>query len=157
MIPLKNKKTLECTIEELRKFSLSYLEKYNPSKQQLRTYLLKKYFNSPGSFKNKSELLKLIDLVIGDLEKNKFISDEFYAESKSRGFVKRGYSINKIRNYLLGKGIDKKYITGTISKIKIRNLIQIFFLPLKHAKEKELDLPEKKTIVHFFIKKIYLF
>ena len=153
MIPLKNKKTLECTIEELRKFSLSYLEKYNPSKQQLRTYLLKKYFNSPGSFKNKSELLKLIDLVIGDLEKNKFISDEFYAESKSRGFVKRGYSINKIRNYLLGKGIDEKYITGTISKIKIRNFDQDFFSAIKTCKRKRIGPSREENNRTLFYKK----
>jgi len=44
MIPIKNKKkALEATVEEMRKFSLSYLEKYSPSKQQLKTYLLKKY------------------------------------------------------------------------------------------------------------------
>ena len=46
MIPRKSKKKLEATIEEIRKFSFSYLEKYAPSKQQLRTYLLKKFFNS---------------------------------------------------------------------------------------------------------------
>jgi len=46
MIPIKNKKkALEVTVEEMRKFSLSYLEKYAPSKQQLKTYLLKKYLN----------------------------------------------------------------------------------------------------------------
>lgn len=27
----------------MRNFSLSYIEKYSPSKQQLKTYLLKKY------------------------------------------------------------------------------------------------------------------
>ena len=44
MIPIKNKKkVLEVTVEEMRKFSFSYLEKYSPSKQQLKTYLLKKY------------------------------------------------------------------------------------------------------------------
>ena len=37
------KKTLEVTIEEMRNFSFSYIQKYAPSKQQLRTYLLKKY------------------------------------------------------------------------------------------------------------------
>ena len=37
------KKTLEVTIEEMRNFSYAYIEKYAPSKQQLRTYLLKKY------------------------------------------------------------------------------------------------------------------
>ena len=44
MIHIKNKKKpLEVTVEEMRKFSLSYLGKYAPSKQQLKTYLLKKY------------------------------------------------------------------------------------------------------------------
>ena len=70
MIPSKNKKNLEEIFEELRKFSLSYLEKYAPSKQQLRTYLLKKYFKTPRSFTTKSELLNLIDLIISDLEKS---------------------------------------------------------------------------------------
>ena len=44
MIPIKNKKkTLEMTVEEMRNFSFSYIEKYSPSKQQLKTYLMKKY------------------------------------------------------------------------------------------------------------------
>ena len=30
MIPRKNKKNLEASIEEIRKFSFSYLEKYSP-------------------------------------------------------------------------------------------------------------------------------
>ena len=42
MNPIKNKKDLETTIDDVRKFAYSYLEKYNPSKQQLRTYLFKK-------------------------------------------------------------------------------------------------------------------
>ena len=41
MIPTKNKKkTLEVTVEEMRNFSFSYIEKYAPSKQQLKTYVL---------------------------------------------------------------------------------------------------------------------
>ena len=45
MIPIKNrKKTLEVTVEEMRNLSFSYLEKFSPSKQQLKTYLLKKIF-----------------------------------------------------------------------------------------------------------------
>ena len=42
MIPIKSKKkTLEMTIEEMRNFAFAYIEKYAPSKQQLKTYLLK--------------------------------------------------------------------------------------------------------------------
>ena len=44
MIPIRNKKkTLKVTVEEMRNFAFSYVEKYAPSKQQLKTYLLKKY------------------------------------------------------------------------------------------------------------------
>ena len=39
---IKNKKDLETTVDELKKSAYSYLEKYNPSKQQLRTYLFKR-------------------------------------------------------------------------------------------------------------------
>ena len=47
MSPMKNrKKTLEVTIDEMRNFSFAYIAKYAPSKQQLRTYLLKKYLKA---------------------------------------------------------------------------------------------------------------
>ena len=42
MNPTKNKKDLETTINDIKNFAYSYLEKYNPSKQQLKTYLFKK-------------------------------------------------------------------------------------------------------------------
>ena len=42
MIPIKNKKkTLKITVEEMRNFSLSYVEKYSPSRQQIKTLLIK--------------------------------------------------------------------------------------------------------------------
>ena len=42
MNPIKNKKNLEATINDIRNLAYLYLEKYNSSKQQLRTYLFKK-------------------------------------------------------------------------------------------------------------------
>ena len=42
MNPIKNKKDLEATIDEIRNYAYAYLEKYSPSKQQLRTFLFKK-------------------------------------------------------------------------------------------------------------------
>ena len=153
MIPIKNKKNLEGTVEELRKFSFSYLKKYSPSKQQLRTYLLKKYFNAPKLFNTKSELLKLIDLVIANLEKDNFISDKFYAESKTRSFIKRGYSINKIRNYLIGKGINENYIRGTISGIKTNNFDQDFFSAIKTCKKKRIGPCREEDNRPLFYKK----
>ena len=79
MIPIKNKKkTLETTIEEMRNFSFAYVEKYAPSKQQLKIYLLKKYLKSSSPSVKKKDIIDLIDLVTEDLAKTNFISDKFY-------------------------------------------------------------------------------
>ena len=112
MIPIKNrKKNLEATVEEMRNFAFVYIEKYAPSKQQLKTYLLKKYFKSSISSVSKKNLIDLIDVVLEDLEKTKFINDKFYSSAKAKSLIQRGSSINKIRNYLLSKGVKDKYLS----------------------------------------------
>jgi regulatory protein len=139
MIPIKNrKKTLEVTVEEMRNFSFSYIEKYAPSKQQLKTYLLKKYLRFSLPSVKKEDITNLIDIVLVDLEKTKFISDKFYSESKSRSLIQKGSSINKIRNYLFSKGIDDSYIKETIDKIKEDNSDQDFFSGIKICKKKRI-------------------
>ena len=153
MIPSKSKKNLEATIEEIRKFSFSYLEKYAPSRQQLRTYLLKKFFKFSNSYVAKSELLVLIDLVISDLEKRKFISDKFYSQSKTKKFLKKGYSLNKIRNYLIYKGINEKYIKDSISKIKLEETDQDFFSAIKTCKKRRIGPNREEDNRILFYKK----
>ena len=112
MIPIKNKKkNLEATVEEMRNFSFAYIEKYAPSKQQLKTYLLKKYLKSKIPSIARSNISDLINVVLEDLEKTKFINDKFYSNSKAKSLLQRGSSINKIRNYLLSKGVNNKYIS----------------------------------------------
>ena len=139
MIPIKNrKKTLEATVEEMRNFSLSYLAKYSPSKQQLKTYILKKYLKSSNPKKKKKNLNDLIDTVLLDLEKTKFISDKFYSDTKAKNLIQRGSSINKIRNYLISKGINNKYIKETINKINEDNENQDFFSAIKICKKKRI-------------------
>ena len=139
MIPMRNKKkTLEVTMEEMRNFSFTYIEKYAPSKQQLRTYLLKKYLKANLPNVKKKDITDLIDIVLVDLEKSKFISDKFYSESKSRSLIQRGNSINKIRYYLMGKGINETYIKESIEKIKENNSDQDFFSGIKVCKKKRI-------------------
>ena len=139
MIPIKNKKkALEVTVEEMRKFSFSYLEKYSPSKQQLKTYLLKKYLKKGTLNVKKQDITGLIDIVLSDLEKTKFISDKFYSETKAKNLIQRGSSINKIRNYLISKGINDKYIKETILKINENNEDQDFFSAIKICKKKRI-------------------
>ena len=125
-------------MEEMRNFSFAYIEKYAPSKQQLRTYLLKKYLKANVPNFKKQDIADLIDIVLVDLEKSKFISDKFYSESKSRSLIQRGSSINKIRNYLMVKGIDDTYIKETIDKIKEDNSDQDFFSGIKICKKKKI-------------------
>ena len=138
MIPIKNnKKTLEATVEEMRKFALSYIEKYAPSKQQLKTYLLKKYLKLKTEKVKKQDVKDLIEIITEDLEKSKFISDKFYSESKAKSLIQRGSSISKIRNYLISKGIQDKQIKQTIDKINENNEDQDFFSAIKLCKKKK--------------------
>ena len=154
MIPIKNrKKTLEVTVEEMRNFSFSYIEKYAPSKQQLKTYLLKKYLRFSLPSVKKVDITNLIDIVLSDLEKTKFISDKFYSESKSRSLIQKGSSINKIRSYLFSKGIDNSYIKETIDKIKEDNSDQDFFSGIKICKKKRIGPARTEDNRPLFYKK----
>ena len=139
MIPIRNKrKTLQVTVDEMRNFALAYVEKYAPSKQQLRTYLLKKYLKLSVPNVKKQDVTNLIDIVLSDLEKNKFINDKFYSESKAKSMIRRGSSINKIRNYLIGKGVNDEFIKDTVNKINEDNSEQDFFSAIKICKKKRI-------------------
>ena len=139
MIPIRNKKkTLQVTVNEMRNFALAYVEKYAPSKQQLRTYLLKKYLKLSVPNVKKQDVTNLIDIVLSDLEKNKFINDKFYSESKAKSMIRRGSSINKIRNYLIGKGVNDEFIKDTVNKINEDNSDQDFFSAIKICKKKRI-------------------
>ena len=139
MIPIRNKKkTLEVTVEEMRNFAFVYVEKYAPSKQQLKTYLLKKYLKVSVPNIKKQDVTNLIDIVLADLEKNKFINDKFYSDSKAKSMIQRGSSINKIRNYLFGKGINNEFIKDTVDKIQDKNSDQDFFSAIKVCKKKRI-------------------
>ena len=154
MIPIKNKKkTLEATVEEMRNFSFTYIEKYAPSKQQLKTYLLKKYIKTKIPNVNKKNINNLIDVVLEDLEKSKFINDKFYSKSKAKYLIQKGSSINKIRSYLFNKGIKDKYISETINKIKDDNDDQDFFSAIKICKKKRIGPARHENNRPLFYKK----
>ena len=154
MIPIKNKKkTLELTIDEMTNFALNYIEKFAPSKQQLKIYLLKKYLNSKTPNIKKNDISDLIDIVIEDLEKSKFINDKFYSESKAKSLIQRGSSINKIRNYLFNKGVGEKYIKNTIEKINEKNEDQDFFSAIKICKKKRIGPSRQEDNRPLFYKK----
>jgi len=151
--PIKNKKDLETTIEDIRKFSYSYLEKYSPSKQQLRTYLFKKLVKKNQKISSKREIFNLIDSVIASLVDQKLLSDEYYSDAKSKVFLKRGYSLNKIRYSLIKKGIDEKYIKASISKIKENESEPDFFSAIKICKKRRIGPNREENNRSLFYKK----
>ena len=154
MIPIRNrKKPLQVTVDEMRGFAFAYVEKYAPSKQQLKTYLLKKYMKLSASDTRKKDVNKLIDIVLSDLEKNKFINDQFYSESKAKSMVQRGNSLNKIRNYLMGKGINQEFIKDTVNKIRENNSDQDFFSAIKICKKKRIGPARAEDNRTLFYKK----
>ncbi len=57
MNPIKNKKDLRATIDDIRNFAHAYLEKYNPSKQQLRIFLFKKLVKKNTIYQIKKKFL----------------------------------------------------------------------------------------------------
>ena len=154
MIPIRNKKkTLEVTVDEMRNFALAYVEKYAPSKQQLKTYLLKKYLKISVPNVKKQDVNDLIDIVLSDLEKSKFVNDRFYSESKAKSMIQRGSSINKIRNYLIGKGINDEFIKETVNQIQDNNSDQDFFSAIKICKKKRIGPARTEENRPLFYKK----
>ena len=83
----------------------------------------------------------------------RFINDKFYSESKAKNLIQRGTSINKIKNYLISKGIKDKYIKETISKIKEKNEDQDFFSAIKICKKKRIGPARDQDNRSLFYKK----
>ena len=153
MNPIKNKKDLVATIEDIRNFSYSYLEKYSPSKQQLRIHLFKKLIKINQRKSSKKEIFNLIDSVITSLVDQKLLSDRYYSDVKSKAFLKRGYSLNKIRYNLIKKGIDEKYIKDSISKIKENESDPDFFSAIKICKRRRIGPCREENNRTLFYKK----
>ena len=153
MNPIKNKKNLEETIDEIRSSAYSYIEKYSPSKQQLKTYLLKKLIKKEQKKLIKKEIFNLIDSVIATLVDQKFLSDRYYSDAKSKAFYRKGYSLNKIRYNLIKKGIDQKYIKASISKIKENESDPDFFSAIKVCKRRRIGPNREESNRSLFYKK----
>ena len=153
MNPIKNKKNLEETIDEIRSSAYSYIEKYSPSKQQLKTYLLKKLIKKEQKKLIKKEIFNLIDSVIATLVDQKFLSDRYYSDAKSKAFYRKGYSLNKIRYNLIKKGIDQKYIKDSISKIKENESAPDFFSAIKVCKRRRIGPNREESNRSLFYKK----
>ena len=153
MNPTSNKSDFEDLTTNLKDLAYSYLEKYSPSKQQLKVYLLKKYLTKIKGSKSKKEVTSIIDEIVLNLEKNKFLNDEMYSDSKARMFLRRGYSLNKINQSLRNKGIDDKYVKKSIDKIKENEIEPDFVSALKLCKRRRIGPIRPESNRELFYKK----
>jgi regulatory protein len=138
MNPTSNKKDFEDLTMNLKDLAFAYLEKYSPSKQQLKIYLLKKYLTKIKGTKSKREVSEIIDEILENLEKNRIINDELYSDSKARMFLRRGYSLNKINQSLRNKGIGSEHIKKSINKIKEDKIEPDFVSAMKLCKRRRI-------------------
>jgi len=153
MNPTSNKRDFEDLTTNLKDLAYSYLEKYSPSKQQLKIYLLKKYLTKIKGTKSKKEVSSIIDEILKNLEQNKIVNDELYSDSKARMFLRRGYSLNKINQSLRNKGIDNKYIKQSIDKIKEDEIEPDFVSALKLCKRRRIGPLRPEANRELFYKK----
>ena len=153
MNPTSNKSDFEDLTTSLKDLAYSYLEKYSPSKQQLKVHLLKKYLTKIKGTKSKKEVSDIIDKILLNLEKNKLVNDELYADSKARMFLRRGYSLNKINQSLRSKGIESKYVEQSIKKIKEDKIEPDFVSALKLCKRRRIGAMRPESNRNLYYKK----
>ena len=153
MNPTSNKSDFEDLTTNLKDLAYSYLEKYSPSKQQLKVYLLKKYLTKIKGSKSKKEVSSIIDEIISNLEKNKFLNEEMYSDSKARMFLKIGYYLNKINQSLRSKGIEDKYVKQSIEKIKDNEIEPDFVSAIKLCKKRRIGPLRPESNRELFYKK----
>ena len=153
MNPTLNKSDFEDLTTNLKDLAYSYLEKYSPSKQQLKVYLLKKYLTKIKGTKSKKEVTLIIDEIVTNLEKNKIVNDELYSDSKARMYLRRGYSLNKINQSLRHKGIDSKFIKQSLDKIKEDQIEPDFVSALKLCKRRRIGPVRPQANRELFYKK----
>ena len=107
--------------KKLLKYAIDYLSKYDSSKRNLINVLKRKIFRLKITNFEKSKLINIIDSVIINLEKNKFIDDDRYSSIKILSLSKLGKSKNFISNYLIKKGIDKTQIQKNLNLMENNN------------------------------------
>ncbi len=153
MDPISNKKEFEDLTTNLRDLAYSYIEKYNPSKQQTKTFLLKKYLKKFQGSRTKKEVTEIIDSIVLNLEKNHFLNDSLYSDSKARMLFRRGYSLNKISYSLRSKGIGQENIQSSLEKIKNNKSDPDFISAMKVCKKRRIGPIRPEPNRELFYKK----
>ena len=74
------------TEQDIKELALRYLDKYQPSKKDLKLYLFRKIQGNPFQLIPKNEIMTKIQSVVDDLENLNVLNDELYSELKSKNF-----------------------------------------------------------------------
>jgi len=141
------------TVEEIKELALKYLDKYQPSKKSLQIYLFRKAIDAQSNTIEKSEIIKKIDIVLDDLEEKGILNDTLYSEIKSKNFLKRGYSLNKIKQHLSQKGIGSELLKQTIEKIQNDYTNPDFYSAIRICKKRRLGPYRPDANKEIFYKK----
>ena len=88
--------------------------------------------------KSRKEVSEIIDKIVLSLEKNNYLNDALYSDSKARNLHRRGYSLNKITYSLKSKGLEEKFIKNSIEKIKNEKSDPDFVSAIKICKKKRI-------------------
>ena len=107
--------------KKLLKYAVDYLSKYDSSKNNLVNVLKRKILRLNVTNFEKKKLIDIIESIILQLEKNKFIDDDRYSATKILSLSNSGKSTNFIFNYLLKKGVNKSQIQNNLNLIKQDN------------------------------------
>ena len=81
------------------------------------------------------------------------ISNKLYSDSNTKKFIRRGYSINKIKSVLFKKGIEDEYIKESISKVTEGDNNPDYFSAIKHCKRRNIGPFRNENNRSLFYKK----
>ena len=143
MNPTSNKRDFEDLTTNLKDLAYSYLEKYSPSKQQLKIYLLKKYLTKIKGTKSKKEVSAIIDEIVKNLEISKQYSF-LIGQEKVTGRLKRlaPMSISGSNSRLAIFEFNKFFVPGSLIDLilKISRNEKGFWLPINSLSQSEQGL-----------------
>ena len=109
-------------INLLKKYAFTYLSKYDSTKKNLERILKIKVMKIKNLKKNEEKYLyKNIVQIIENLELNKIINDENFANTKIRSFFHQGKSEVFIKNTLLKKGVGRNLINVLLEDFENNN------------------------------------
>jgi len=107
--------------KKLLKYAVDYLSKYDSSKNNLISVLKRKILRLNVTNFEKKKLIDIIENIILQLEKNKFIDDDRYSTTKIVSLSNSGRSKNFIFNYLIKKGVSKSQIQNNFNLMQQDN------------------------------------